>query len=84
MSSRVEIRKPFGRVSSLLPPCGAQGPDSGSQVIDKCLHWLSHLTDPQNNYISSWAGIVSHEKFLEVYVLTLGLRLLKHIHVSNI
>lgn len=38
----VEVRRQLPRVSSLLPPCGIQGQDSGYQVGVSTLHQLSH------------------------------------------
>lgn len=43
LSVRGEIRGQLPQVSSLLPPCGIQGRDSGCQVCASTLHQPSHL-----------------------------------------
>lgn len=43
LSVRGEVRGQLPQVSSLLPPCGIQGRDSGCQVCASTLHQPSHL-----------------------------------------
>lgn len=48
----VEVREKLEEVSSLLPPCGAQGLNTG-QLGGNCLYFWSDLTGPNVEFLNS-------------------------------